>query len=214
MYRSWLPPRWIQGIRTWERNGGGEGGDGPGGRSWRESWIRGPWRGRLVEGSSVGQREAWTELMPTVTSADPQLEGPSKRPWFWAEAQVFLLYAEKSLDVSCLEGCGFGTGTSLLFSHSVFSDSLWPHGLQHARLPCPSPSPGACSNSCPLIRWCHPTISSSVGPYSSCLHYFPASGFFPVSQFFASSGQSFGTLASASVLPMSIQDWFPLGWTG
>ena len=76
------------------------------------------------------------------------------------------------------------------FSHSVVSNSLRPHGLPHARLPCPSPTPGACSNSCPLSRWCHPTISSSVVPFSSCLQSFPASGSFPVSQFFASGGQS------------------------
>ena len=99
-------------------------------------------------------------------------------------------------------------------SHSVMSNSLWPHGLQHTRLPCPSPTLGACSNSCPLSRWCHPTISSSVIPFSSCLQSFPASESFPVSQFFASGGQSIGVSASASVLPMNIQDWFPLGWTG
>ena len=94
------------------------------------------------------------------------------------------------------------------------SDSLWPHGLQHARLRCPSPSPRVCSNSCPLSRWCHPTISSSVAPFSSCLQSFPASGSFPVSQLFASGGQSIEVSASASVLPMNIQDWFPLGLTG
>ena len=86
---------------------------------------------------------------------------------------------------------------------------LWPHGLQHARLPCPSPTPGTCSNSCPLTWWWHPTISSSVFPFSSCLQSFPASGSFPMSQFFTSSGQSIGALASASVLPRNIQDWFP-----
>ena len=86
--------------------------------------------------------------------------------------------------------------------------------MQHARLPCPSPTPGACSNSCPLSRWCDPTTSSSVIPFSSCLQSFPASGSFPVSQFFASCGQSIGVSTSASVLPMNIQDWFPLGWNG
>ena len=90
---------------------------------------------------------------------------------------------------------------------------LWSHGLQHARPPCPSPTPRVYPNSCPLSRWCHPTISSSVVPFS-CLQSFPASGFFPMSQFFASSGQSIGVSASISVLPMNIQDWFPLGWTG
>ena len=100
---------------------------------------------------------------------------------------------------------------SLQFSCSVVSNSLQSHGLQHARLPCPSPTPGACSN---LSSWCHPTISSSVVPFSSCLQYSPASGSFPMSQFFASGGQSIGVSASASVLPMNTQDWFPLGWTG
>ena len=94
------------------------------------------------------------------------------------------------------------------------SDSLQPHGLQQARLPCPSPTPGAYSNSCPSHRWCHPTISSSVIPFSSLLQSFPASGSFPGSQFFISDGQRIGVSASASVLPVNIQDWFPLGWTG
>ena len=91
-------------------------------------------------------------------------------------------------------------------------DSLWPHGLQHARLPCPSPTPGVCSNSCPSSQWCHPTISSFVIPFS-CLQSLPASGSFQMSQFFASGGQSIGVSTSASVLPMNIQDWFPSGWT-
>ena len=93
-------------------------------------------------------------------------------------------------------------------------DSLWPHGLEHARLTCPLPTPRACSNSCPLTQWCHPAISSSVIPFSSCFQSFLASWSFPVNQFFASGGQSRGASASASVLPMNIQDWFPLGWTG
>ena len=102
----------------------------------------------------------------------------------------------------------------LLFSHSVVSESLWPHGPQHARLPCPPPYPGVCSNSCPLSQWCHPTISSSFVPFSSCLQSLPASGSFPMSQLFASGDQSIGASASASVLPMNIQGWFPLGLTG
>ena len=103
---------------------------------------------------------------------------------------------------------------SVQFSHSVMSDSLQPHGLQHTRLPCPSPTPGACSNSCSSSWWCHPTMSSSVIPLSFCLQSFPASGSFPRSQFYASGGQSTGVSASASVLPMNIQDWVPLEWTG
>ena len=92
------------------------------------------------------------------------------------------------------------------------SDFLWPHGLQHTRLPCPSPAPGACSNSCPSNQWCHATISSSVISFSSCLQFCPASGSFLISQFFTPGGQSMG--ASASVLPVNIQDWFPLRLTG
>ena len=94
------------------------------------------------------------------------------------------------------------------------SDSLPAHGLQHARPLCPSLTPRACSNSCPSGWWCHPTISSSVVPLSSCLPSFPVSGSFPMSQFFTSSGQSIGASTSASVLPLNTQDWFPLGLTG
>ena len=98
------------------------------------------------------------------------------------------------------------------FSRSAVSNSLQPHGLQHSRPPCPSPTPGVYSNSCPSSQWCHKTISSSVVPLSR-LQSFPASGPFPLSQFFTSGGQIIGVSASASVLPMNIQDWFPLGWT-
>jgi len=103
--------------------------------------------------------------------------------------------------------------TSVQFSYSVMSDSLQPHGLQYTRLPCPWSTPGACSNSRPSSRWCHPTISSSVVPFSSCHQSFPVWGSFPMSQFLISGGQSIGVSASASILPMNIQDWFPLGWT-
>ena len=102
----------------------------------------------------------------------------------------------------------------LLFSLLVVSDYLPPHGLQHARLPCPSPSPGACSNSEPFSQWCNPAISSSVIPFFSRLQSFPASGSFQMSRLFTSGGQSIGVSASASVLPKNIQDWFPLGLTG
>jgi len=101
--------------------------------------------------------------------------------------------------------------SSFQFSCSVVSDSLWPHGLQHTTPLCPSPTPGVYSNSCPLSQWCHPTISSSVVPFSSCLQSFPASESFQMSQLFTSGGQSIGVSASASVLLMNIQDWFPLG---
>ena len=100
------------------------------------------------------------------------------------------------------------------FSHSVMFNSLWPHGLQHARLPCPSPTPGVYSDSCLSSWWCHPTISSSVDPFSFCLQSFPESGSFPMSQFFPSGGQSIRVPASTSVLPMNTQDGFPLEWTG
>ena len=106
----------------------------------------------------------------------------------------------------------FKVFSSVQFSCSVVYDFLWHHGLQHARLPCPSPMPGAYSNSCPSSQWCHPTISSSVFPFSSHLQSFPASESFPMSHFFASGGQSIGVSASTSVLPVNIQDWFPLGF--
>ena len=108
---------------------------------------------------------------------------------------------------SCSEGSGYAQCSSVTF------DSLWPHGLWLTRLPCPSSIPRAYSNSCPSSQWCHPSISSSVVPFSSCPQSLPASGSFPVSQFFTSGGQSIGVSASVSVLPMNIQDWFPLGWT-
>ena len=103
---------------------------------------------------------------------------------------------------------------SVQFSHSVVSDSFRSHELQHARLSCPSAIPRVYSNSCPSSRWCHQSISFSVVPFSSCLQPFPASGSFPMSQFFTSGGQSIGVSASASILPMNIQDWSPLGWAG
>ena len=99
-------------------------------------------------------------------------------------------------------------------SCSVVSTSLWPHGLQHARPPCPSSTPRVYSDSCPFNQWCHPTISSSVVPFSSCLQSFPASGSFPMSQLFASGAWSIGASPLASVLPMNIQGWYPLGLTG
>ena len=122
-----------------------------------------------------------------------------------AERHWKLKHIERLYDVH-----GF---SSEQFSHWVVSSSFRPHGLQHTRLPCPSPAPGVYSNSCPLSRWCHPAISSSV-PFSSRLQSFPASGTFPVSQFFISGGQSIEVSASTSVFPMNIQDWSPLGWTG
>ena len=106
------------------------------------------------------------------------------------------------------------TITSVQFSRSVLSESIWSHESQHSRPPCPSPTPGVYSNSCPLSQWCHPAISSSVVPFSSCPQPLPASGSFPMSQLFTWDGQSTGVSASALVLTMNTQDWSPLGWTG
>ena len=108
----------------------------------------------------------------------------------------------------------FSSFSSVQFSHSIVSDSLQPHESQHARPPCPSPTPWVHSNSCPSSRWCHPAISSSVIPFSSCPQSLPASGSFPMSQLFARGGQSVGVSALASVLPMSTQEWLPSKWTG
>ena len=128
-----------------------------------------------------------------------------KPHWCWWKKSKVVNIRKKEEQVTLL---------LLFFSHSVVSDSLQPHGLQHARLPCPSLSSGICSNSCPLSRWCHPTISSAAALFSSCPQSFIASGSFLISRLFASGGQSSEASASASVLPMNIQDWFPLGLTG
>ena len=137
----------------------------------------------------------------------------NKRPSYWCQQEQLrfctFFYVQESH-----QSRGYDPFSSVQFSHSVVFDSLQPHRLQHARLPCSSRTPGAYSNSCPLSRWCHPTISSSVVPFSSCLQSFPASGAFQVNLFFTSSGQRIGVSASASVPPTNIQDWLPLGWTG
>ena len=133
--------------------------------------------------------------------------------WFYALDKTSTSFKVKELVLCRSEGVIL-CKRSVQFSCSVISDSLRPHGLQHARLPCPSPTTGACSNSCPSSWCCHPTIPSSVIPFSSCLQSFPASGPFSMSQFFESGGQNIGVSASTSVLLMNIQDWFPLGLTG
>ena len=143
-------------------------------------------------------RLLWSPVwFPTVTSIC------SVGLWFFPFCSIWLLLP----DLTYLS-------SSVQFSRSVVSNSMQPHGLQHARPPCPSETPGVYSNSCPLSQWCHPTISSSVVPFSSHLQSFPALGVFPVSQLFASGGQSIRVSASTSVLPMNTQDWSPLGWTG
>ena len=124
----------------------------------------------------------------------------------WWEFKIILLFWEKSLQL-------LKTFSSVQFSHSVMSDSFRPHELQHARPPCPSPTPGVYSNSCSSSQWCHSAISSSVVPFSSCSQSLPASGSFPKSQLFAWGAQSIGVSASASVLPVNTQDWSPLRWT-
>ena len=124
--------------------------------------------------------------------------------------QKFFILMKASLSIISLTAYAFGVISQ--FSHSVVSDYLQPHGLQHTRPPCPSPTPRDYSNSCPLSWWYHPTISSSVIPFSSCPQSFPASESFPISQISTSGGQSIGASASTSVLPMNTQDWFPLGW--
>ena len=129
--------------------------------------------------------------------------------------QPWASLGENFLVDSGTRNSGLKINLELLFSSVAQScPTLWAYGLQHSGLPCPSPIPGVYSNSCPLSWWCHPTISSSVIPFSSCLQSFPASGSFQMSRFFTSGGQSIGVSASTSALPMNIQDWFPLGWTG
>ena len=134
-----------------------------------------------------------------------KIDSSSKNSSDWKDGQTLLRFKKKIILFFIF---------MLLFSCEVMSNSLQPPGLQHARLPCLLLFPWVCLNSCPLNQWCHPIISSSVAPFSSCPQSFPASGSFPVNQLFASSGQSIGTSASASVLPVNIQGWYPVGLTG
>ena len=140
----------------------------------------------------------------------------SSRPRDWTQVsctvgRFFTIWATRKSNINILTTYYI---SSVQFSRSVISNSLQTHGLQHTRLPCPSPNLGACSNPYPSSWWCHPAISSSVIPFSSCLQSFPASGSLPMSQFFTSSDQSIGVSDWASVLPTNTQDWLPLGWTG
>ena len=140
---------------------------------------------------------------------------PWDRRWFLSQVYIFhtrLVTPWGKGELLChMHLCIF---SSVQFSRSIVSNSLRPHELQHARPPCPSPTPKVHPNPCPLSQLCHPTILSSVFPFSSCPQSFPASGSFPVSQLFTSGGQSIGVPTSTSVLPMNTQDWSPLGWTG
>ena len=150
-----------------------------------------------LSGNEIGKRRQWKRNKRSI-------KGSLQSRIFNSEVKESFTSVVTNLNSSM-------SGIGVQFSHSVGSDSFWPHGLQHTRLPCPPPTPRACSNSCLSSRWCHPTISSSVVLFSSHLQSFPASGSSPMSQFFASGGQSIGASASASVLPMNSQDWFPLG---
>ena len=145
----------------------------------------------------------WSGLKAGQFLPPPESELSDDRDCFWLYHFRFFALAIHILQFSSVQS-----------SCSAMSDSFQPHGLQHTRLPCPLPAPRACSNSCPSSWWWHPTISSSVIPFSSHLQTFPASGSFPMNQFFPSGCESIGASASASVLPINIQDWSPLGWTG
>ena len=164
------------------------------------------------KGSAELRGDSWNHV-PKAHTLPPQSLFPA------AFLQPGLLHRAGSMGtaapshISCKRGW-FLPFSSVQFSCSVVSDSLQPHEPQHAKPPCASPTPRVYPNSCPLSRQCHPTISSSVVPFSSCLQSFPASGSFPTSQLFTSGGQSIGVSASTSVLPMNIQDLSPLGWTG
>ena len=157
--------------------------------AWEDNWKA--WKERSVEANSS------RSLAVMSSRAARELQGGKE----WALGGLF---KNKRLE----------TFSSVQFSHSVMSNSLQSHGLQHNRLPCPSPIPWAYSNSCPFSHWCHPTISSFVVSFTFCLQSFPASGSFQKSQFFTSGRQSIWVSASASVVPMNIQDWFSLGYTG
>ena len=151
------------------------------------------------------------KIQKTKITASPQFPASEIKQTFLSTNMAYLLTFKRWFVRS-------HTVQQHLYAHRFswvtdMSDSLWPRGLQHTKFPCPSPTPRACSNTCPSSRWCHPTISSFV-PFSSCLQSFPASGFFPMNQFFPSGGQGIGISASASDLPMNTENLFPLGWTG
>ena len=174
------------------------------------------WWGFVMKGSGFvwsGQAQRASSLLALIINIIKETNNFTIEAW---GQLVLSMWGSLSLSEIAWENknCYFVSDISVQFSHSVMSNSLQPHGLQHTRLPCPSPTPGACSNSCPSSWLCHPTISSSVIPFSFHLQSFPTSGSFLMSEFFASGGQSIGVSASASVLPMNIQDWFPLRLTG
>ena len=157
-------------------------------------------------------REAWLAVIHGVTNSQIWLSD-----WpdlIWSDGNKWqALYRENPIPIGGFRSW-WTSGSSVHFSHSVMSDSLEPHEPQHARPPCPSPTPGVYPNSCPLSRWCHPTILSSVIPFSFIPQSFPESGSLQIGHLFASGGQSIGPSDSTSVPPMNTQDWSPLGWTG
>ena len=178
----------------------------------------------LISGMTLAKvREHWEpQCLPSCFKLEEPLppgkselyEGPKQYFWYSLgnlKQKPKGLLSHKRWEVSPSQG--LVQFSSVQFSHSVMSDSLWPHEPQH-RPPCPSPTPRVHPNSCPLSQWCHPTILSSVVPFFSCPQSFPASGSLPMSQLFSSGGQSIGVSASTSVLPMNTQNWSPLGWTG
>ena len=187
--------------------------------AWKIPWTEEP--GRLQSMGSHRVGHDWSDLAKKmfVTAFLPRSKHlliswlPSTSTVIWEPKKIKSVTSSTFSPSICMNP----SVNSIQFSSVQFTQScptLWPHGLQPARPPSPSPTPRVYSNSCPLSRWWRPTMSSSVIPFCSHLQSFPESGSFPMSQFFLSAGQSIGVSASASVLPMNIQDWFPLGWTG
>ena len=182
---------------------------------WRNSHGPEIWESKnRIEKNSNKNRNG---LVHGVTKSQAQLSNWTELNWTelnWTDHIINLSAKMLLMILSEIKNFQRAVWRSVQFSHSVVSDCLQPHGLQHTRLPCPTPSPGVYSNSLPSSRWCHPTISSSVIPFSSCLQSFPTSGSFPMSQFFTSGGQSIGVSASASVLPSGLifhrMDWLDL----
>ena len=174
---------------------------------WSLDWEDLLEKGKATHSSTLTWKIPWREEPGGLSPwSRKELDTTERHHFHYAHIK-----GQKKIWKQCLP---FPPFRSVQIRHSFLSNSLWPHESQHARPPCPSPTPRAYSNLCPLSQWCYPTISSSVIPFSSCLQSFPASGSFPMSQFFTSGGQSIWVSASASDLSMNIQDWFPLGWTG
>ena len=216
MLRRQNPPHAMTSVLE---DGGWNRATEPGQSFWaRRGWTA-SWEGLV--GSSTQHTSAW------VISSLWWLQFISPWEWlptFYPQLQILLVlqihyplpsqhFSLGSNQIGLHSAMSNRVWKSVQFSRSVMSDSLQPQGLQHARPPCPSPTPGTCSDSCPSGWWCYPTISSSVIHFSSCLQSFPASGSFQMSKLFASGGQSIGVSASTPVLPMNMQDWSPLGWT-